>query len=163
MSDPTKVPMICEDCGGTLTDDDAIWSSRPGIFSHINFSQCISSLGERLTLATKRAEAAEAQRDALRTKLTRFKGKTRRLYAMLKGQLQGLRRDHARLDWLSDSAQLEGIGIDDLDEVGGCVGMDMYEHASIVAAERGNEGDLTDSDLRKGFRRMIDAAMAVQP
>jgi hypothetical protein len=105
----------------------------------------------------------EKERDALRAKLTRYKGKTRRLYAMLKGELQGLRRDRARVDWLSDSAQLEAIGIDDVGEAGGCVGLDMYEHASIVADERGNEGDLTDTDLRRGFRRMIDAAMAVQP
>ena len=58
-----QVPMICDDCGGTLTDDDAIWSSSLGIFSHINYSQCIASLNERLTATTKRAEAAEAERD----------------------------------------------------------------------------------------------------
>ena len=63
MSEATEVPMVCEDCGGTLTDDDAIWSWSPSCFSHINYSQCFSSLDERLTLATQRAEAAEAERD----------------------------------------------------------------------------------------------------
>ena len=77
MSEATKVPMICDGCGGTLADDDAIWSSSLGIFSHINFSQCISSLGERLALATKRAEAAEAE-----------------------AERDALRKDAARLDWL---------------------------------------------------------------
>jgi hypothetical protein len=113
--------------------------------------------------ANRELVALQRETDALRSKLARSKAKTRRYFGMLKWQLQSLRRDHARLDWLSDSAQIEAIGIDDVDEAGGCVGMDMYEHASIVARERGNEDDLTDSDLRKGFRRMIDAAMAVQP
>lgn len=62
MSEATEVPMMCVDCGGTLTDDDAIWSSSPSSFSHINYSQCFSSLNERLTAATERAEAAEARR-----------------------------------------------------------------------------------------------------
>ena len=63
MSEATEVPMVCEDCGGTLTDDDAIWSPGIGVLTHINYSQCISSLNERLTAATERAEAAEARRD----------------------------------------------------------------------------------------------------
>jgi hypothetical protein len=37
--------------------------------------------------------------------------------------------------------------------------MDVYEHASIVAEERGNDDDFSASDMREGFRRMIDAAM----
>ena len=140
MSEATKVPMICDGCGGTLADDDAIWSSSLGIFSHINFSQCISSLGERLALATKRAEAAEAE-----------------------AERDALRKDAARLDWLADTVAIEAFGIDDVDADVGCVGMDIYEHASVVADERGNDDDLTVSDQREGFRRMIDASMAVQP
>jgi hypothetical protein len=62
--------------------------------------------------------------------------------------------DVARLDWLADSQEIEGFANDS---------KDLYEYAAIVADERGNSGDLTDTDLRKGFRRMIDAAMAVQP
>lgn len=62
MSEATEVPMpmVCVDSGGTLTDDDAIWSPGIGVFWHINYSQCITSLNERLTAATQRAEAAEA-------------------------------------------------------------------------------------------------------
>ena len=67
MSEATEVPMVCVDCGGTLTAADAIWSWSPSFFSHINYSQCFSSLNERLTLATQRAEAAEAECEALRT------------------------------------------------------------------------------------------------
>ena len=60
MSEATEVPMVCEDCGGTLTDDDAIWSPGIGVLTHINYSQCISSLNERLAAATQRAEAERA-------------------------------------------------------------------------------------------------------
>ena len=66
MSEAIKVPMVCVDCGGTMTDDDAIWSPGIGVLTHINYSQCIASLNERLTAATHRADAAEAERDALR-------------------------------------------------------------------------------------------------
>ena len=66
MSEATEVPMVCVDCGGTMTDDDAIWSPGIGVLTHINYSQCIASLNERLTAATQRADAAEAERDALR-------------------------------------------------------------------------------------------------
>ena len=69
MSEATEVPMVCVDCGGSMTDDEMISiASRNGIveYEHMNFSQCIASLGGRITLATKRAEAAEAERDALR-------------------------------------------------------------------------------------------------
>ena len=66
MSEASEVPMVCVDCGGTMTDDDAIWSPGIGVLTHINYSQCIASLNERLTAATQRADAAEAERDALR-------------------------------------------------------------------------------------------------
>jgi hypothetical protein len=69
MSEATEEPMICEDCGGTMTDEDA-FSISLGEYSivywHMERSGCIASLGERLAAATKRAEAAEAERDALR-------------------------------------------------------------------------------------------------
>ena len=66
MSEATEVPMICYDCGGTLTDDDAIWSWSPSFASHINYSQCIASLNERITAATQRVESAEAENERLR-------------------------------------------------------------------------------------------------
>lgn len=71
MSEATEVPMpmVCVDCGGSLTDDDAIWSPGIGVLTHINYSQCITSLNERLTAATQRAEAAEAERKEALTSL----------------------------------------------------------------------------------------------
>ena len=66
MSEATEVPMVCVDCGGTLTDDDAMGSWSPSFFSHMNYRQCFSSLNERLAAATKRAEAAEAELDVAR-------------------------------------------------------------------------------------------------
>ena len=74
MSEETEVPIVCDDCGGNLTNaggtiDDlfsmALGEDRPHYW-HMDQSQCIASLNERLTSATKRAEAAEAERDALR-------------------------------------------------------------------------------------------------
>lgn len=69
MSEATEEPMICDDCGGTMTDEDAFSISlgeESVVYWHMEYSGCIASLGERLTAATKRAEAAEAERDALR-------------------------------------------------------------------------------------------------
>lgn len=63
MSEASEVPMVCVDCGGTMTDDDAIWSPGIGVLTHFDYSQCIASLNERITAATQRAEAAEAMRD----------------------------------------------------------------------------------------------------
>jgi len=63
MSEATEVPMVCDDCGGTLTDNDAYWLRGGGAVFHITFSQCFTSLDERLTTATQRAEAAEAARE----------------------------------------------------------------------------------------------------
>ena len=80
----------------------------------------------------------------------------------LRAERDALRKDAARLDWLADTVAIEAFGIDDVDADVGCVGMDIYEHASVVADERGNDDDLTVSDQREGFRRMIDASMAVQ-
>jgi hypothetical protein len=78
MSEATEEPMICGNCGGTMTDKDAFSISLGGysiLYWHMEHSGCIASLGERLTAATKRAEQAESERDALR-------------------------KDAARLDWL---------------------------------------------------------------
>jgi hypothetical protein len=71
--------------------------------------------------------------------------------------------DTARLDWLADTVAIEAFGIDDVDADAGCEGMDIYEHASHVAYERGNDDDPTPNDRREGFRRMIDAAMEATP
>jgi hypothetical protein len=69
MSEASEEPMVCVDCGGTMTDEDA-FSISLGEYSlvywHMQYSGCIASLGERLTIATQRAEAAERERDALR-------------------------------------------------------------------------------------------------
>ena len=71
MSEETEVPIVCDDCGGNLTNaggtiDDlfsmALGEDRPHYW-HMEQSGCIASLNERLTAATKRAEAAEARRD----------------------------------------------------------------------------------------------------
>ena len=75
MSEATEVPMICEDCGGTMTDEDAFSISlgeESVVYWHMEHSGCIASLGERLTIATQRAEAAEAERDALRQEVERL-------------------------------------------------------------------------------------------
>lgn len=72
----------------------------------------------------------------------------------LRSERDALRKDGARLDWLADSQEIEGFANDS---------KDLYEYAAIVADERGHDGDLTVSDQREGFRRMIDAALAVQP
>lgn len=72
--------------------------------------------------------------------------------------LRAANQDADRLDWMADIIAIEAFGIDDVDAFGGCVGMDIYEHASQVADERGNDDDPTVGDQREGFRRMIDAA-----
>lgn len=128
MSEAIKVPMVCVDCGGTMTDDDAIWSPGIGVLTHINYSQCIASLNERLTAATKRAEAAEAECEALR-------------------------KDAARLDYLADQPVFEGFADSQLD---------VYELESIVAEQNGRV-DPNASDRHEALRRVIDAALAVQP
>ena len=80
----------------------------------------------------------------------------------LRAEQDALRKDAARLDWMADTVAIEAFGTDDVEAHFGCVGMDVYEHASIVADERGNDDDPTPSDQREGFRRMIDAAMEVR-
>ena len=68
MSEETEVPIVCDDCGGNLTNagDDlfsmALGEDRPHYW-HMEQCGCIASLNERLTAATQRAEAAEARRD----------------------------------------------------------------------------------------------------
>jgi hypothetical protein len=75
--------------------------------------------------------------------------------------LRAANQDADRLDWMADIIAIEAFGIGDVDAFGGCVGMDIYEHASQVADERGNDDDPTVGDQREGFRRMIDAARTV--
>ena len=64
MSEETEVPIVCDDCGGNLTNavltmDDlfsmALGEDRPHYW-HMEQSGCIASLNERLTAATERAE-----------------------------------------------------------------------------------------------------------
>lgn len=71
MSEETEVPIVCDDCGGNLTNAGgtigdlfsmALGEDRPHYW-HMEQSGCIASLNERLTAATERAEAAEAMRD----------------------------------------------------------------------------------------------------
>ena len=111
--------------------------------------------------AIKRAEAAEAERDDAIIDLSLANAQRGILAAenmAVWAKSDALRTDAARLDWLADTAAIEAFGIDDVDAVAGCVGMSIFEHASIVADERGNDDDLMVGDQREGFRRMIDAA-----
>ena len=80
MSEETEVPIVCDDCGGNLTNaggtiDDlfsmGLGEDRPHYW-HMEQSGCIASLNERLTAATKRAEAAEAERDAVRKSIVTY-------------------------------------------------------------------------------------------
>ena len=77
MSEETEVPIVCDDCGGNLTNaggtiDDlfsmALGEDRPHYW-HMEQSGCIASLNERLTAATERAEAAEAERESVSSQL----------------------------------------------------------------------------------------------
>jgi hypothetical protein len=84
MSEATEEPMICGNCGGTMTDEDAFSISLGGysiLYWHMEHSGCIASLGERLTAATKRAEAAEAERDTLRKVIATMEELAREAYA----------------------------------------------------------------------------------
>lgn len=177
-----KELVVCDDCGGTLTDGDlfsmALGEERAHYW-HMDQSGCIASLNERLTLATERAEAAEAERHRLAEKwgsmvddhgdpldapaIAEYVCIIREELSHMTAERDALRKDAARLDWLADTVAIEGFGIDDVDAAAGSIGMDIYEHASIVADERGNDDDPTVSDQREGLRRMIDAAMGVQP
>jgi hypothetical protein len=73
MSEEIEEPMPCVDCGGTLTEEDAIsiaLGEESVVYWHMEPSGCIASLGERLALATQRAEVAEAELAALRRAIT---------------------------------------------------------------------------------------------
>jgi hypothetical protein len=124
----------------------------------------------------RQRDQAEKERDALRKDAARLRDelmgcKLQRDHhekdAIKLLKVRGINRraklDTARLDWLADTVAIEAFGIDDVDADAGCEGMDVYEHASIVAEERGNDDDYSASDMREGFRRMIDAAMEAKP
>jgi hypothetical protein len=70
MSEKIKEPMTCADCGGSLTENGLFSSPSDNVFVHYHNRDCIASLGERLTAATQRAEAAEAELAALRRAIT---------------------------------------------------------------------------------------------
>jgi hypothetical protein len=117
-------------------------------------------------------DQAEKERDALRQELDAILTKRSQIVsvgaileevATIRAEKDALRKDAARLDWMADTVAIEAFGTDDVEAHFGCVGMDVYEHASIVADERGNDDDPTPSDQREGFRRMIDAAMEATP
>jgi hypothetical protein len=126
----------------------------------------------------KQRDQAEKERDALRKEcnealeMLSFTGETSLWQAAaaanqevgyFRAERDALRKDAARLDWLADTVAIEAFGTDDVEAHAGCVGMDVYEHASIVAEERGNDDDFSASDMREGFRRMIDAAIEATP
>ena len=104
MSEETEVPIVCDDCGGNLTNaggtiDDlfsmALGEDRPHYW-HMEQSGCIASLNERLTAATQRAEAAEARRDVWERR-ARMVVRERRA---LRVERDALRKDAARLNYL---------------------------------------------------------------
>jgi hypothetical protein len=66
---------------------------------------------------------------------------------------EALRKDAARLDYLADQPVFEGFADSQLD---------VFELESIVAEQNGRS-EPTQADRREAFRRMIDAALAVQP
>lgn len=114
-------------------------------------------------LQSSEVDRRVAQITALYQIIEEKNAKIKRLYSMLRGDVHRIRMDSARMDWLADNPPFEAFGIDDVDQFSGCANMDIYEFAAMVADERGNDGDPTVSDQREGFRRMIDAAMGVQP
>ena len=137
----------CEAEGGACDNEECVGARM--------MANTILDLRDALTDVTQRAEAAEAK--------SRDVAYWHEAWKASEAERDALRKDAERLDWLADTVAIEGFGIDDVDAAAGSIGMDIYEHASIVADERGNDDDPTVSDQREGFRRMIDAALAVQP
>ena len=95
MSEATEVPMVCVDCGGTLTAAD-LFSMTLGEerahYWHLDQSGCIASLNERLTAATQRAEAAEAK--------SRDVAYWHEAWKKAEAEREALRKDAALLDAL---------------------------------------------------------------
>ncbi len=99
---------------------------------------------------------AEGQRDQAKIDAEHWKGE----WAVVMGQLGGataeveaMRKDAARLDFLANEPVFDGFADSPLD---------VYELESIVAEQNGRV-DPNVSDRREAFRRVIDAALAVQP
>ena len=154
--------MVCVDCGGTMTDDDAIWSPGIGVLTHINYSQCIASLNERLTAATQRAEAAEAERDVLAEKwggmvddngdpldasgILEYVCTLREELSHMQAERDALRKDAARYRWLKPQLEMDwDLGNPVYLSLGLTVEVPTYVEVSF------------DLDAT------IDAALAVQP
>ena len=176
MSDPTKGPMICVDCGGSMTDDDLI-AIAPGNgivkYEHMNFSQCIASLNERIALATQRAEAAETERDAaikraefaeadaskwLHDALIIAEGQRDQARAerdALRDQWSGLLIEQTRLMAMRDAAIAERDKLRTVDDA-------MVERFLRAYTECEGERPQTFTH-RIGVRAALDAALAVQP
>ena len=115
------------------------------------------------TVATQRAEAAEAQRHVWE-QLARMGVRERRALRVecealrqraeaAEAERDALRKDAARLDFLANEPVFDGFADSPLD---------VYELESIVAEQNGRV-DPNVSDRREAFRRVIDAALAVQP
>jgi hypothetical protein len=89
-----------------MTDEDAFSISlgeESVVYWHMQFSGCIASLGERLTIATKRAERAEAERDAVYVQIECCADEI----DILKHERDALRKDAARLNWLESAHTLQ--------------------------------------------------------
>ena len=169
MSEETEVPIVCDDCGGNLTNaggtiDDlfsmALGEDRPHYW-HMEQSGCIASLNERLTAATQRAEAAEAMRDDIiaicrGTQLDDAAIHSMRGYVTeklrIEAECEALRKDAERLDAIeSGEVHIECMGMT-------LRHMNVYsKHGKCVTS------GLFGTQLSLTLRQAIDAAMAVQP
>ena len=149
-----KELVVCVDCGGTLTDDDAIWSPGIDVLTHINYSQCIASLNERLTAATQRAEAAEAERDDIIAiwcgPLDDAAIHSMRWYVTeklrIKAECEALRKDAARYRWLKPQLEMDWD-----------VGNPVYLSLGLTVEVP------THVEVSFDLDATIDAALAVQP
>jgi hypothetical protein len=97
----------------------------------------------------QRAEAAEARRREIDDEAFAYAEQIE----VLRTECDALRQDAARLDFLADEPVFEGFADSPLD---------VYELESIVAEQNGRS-EPTQADRREAFRRVIDAALAVQP
>jgi hypothetical protein len=137
MSEASEEPMVCVDCGGTMTDEDAFSMSLgeySPVYWHEEHSGCLASLGERLTAATKRAEAWEKRaRKLLRNR------------KVLRAERDALRKDAARLDWLESEK--------------------VFRASVYYLVERRPRWVLEATDMTDGatLREAIDAAMEAKP
>ena len=157
MSEATEVPMVCMDCGGTLTDDDAIWSPGIGVLTHINYSQCIASLNERLTAATKRAEAAEARRREIDDEAFDYAEQIEALRA----ERDALRVECEAVREQRDYWAIAAHKLADARKVDDAMVERAWKYLEIIAIEK-SYGMLSGID-KEYLRNALTAALAVQP